>query len=93
VAGEHLPFLSPREWEHLLSTRLSGPSGAGGRFRLIRSEGPRAIVEFDHRNVFRARELLDGAAGGPVPLRSTRTWGTLVGAKDWLRARSRDVDK
>jgi hypothetical protein len=82
VAGEHLPVFPPSGWEALLRTALGG----GIPFRVIRVEGARAIVEVDHLAADRARV----AWNGPLPnglgrLATVRTWGTLVGAKNWLR--------
>jgi len=54
-------------------------------FRLVRSEGRRAIAEVDHRSVGRARAAWNGAAPTGPALETRRTWGTLVGAKNWLR--------
>jgi len=89
VAGEPVPSLSPRAWESLLAERLARGDGPAPRFRLVRSEGRRAIAEVDHLSARRAREAW--AAPPPDPneptLRPHRTWGTLVGAKEWLRGR------
>ncbi|HYB63381.1 MAG TPA: hypothetical protein VEE86_03045 [Thermoplasmata archaeon] len=89
VAGEHLPFLSPRAWESLLGERLSSAGPPVPRFRLVRAEGRRAIVEVDHLAARHARAAF--STGPPRPgglaLVSRRTWGTLVGAKAWLRGR------
>ncbi|HYA57991.1 MAG TPA: hypothetical protein VEH57_05975 [Thermoplasmata archaeon] len=58
------------------------------RWRLIRVEGRRALVEVDWRVTSNAR----AAWNAPIPQRpgskiaSRRTWGTLVGAKRWLRS-------
>ncbi|MCI4372158.1 MAG: hypothetical protein L3K02_00720 [Thermoplasmata archaeon] len=83
MAGEHLPPLPPRWWETTLRRRSAAvPSGVP--FRLIRSEGPRAVVEIEHRQVSDARTLWTGAIEGQLTLATVRTWGTLVGAKSWL---------
>jgi hypothetical protein len=82
------PFpASPAAWESLLRARLARAGIAPARFRLIRSDGPRAIAEVDHRSAGPARSAWTGAADGDVPLVPHRTWGTLVGAKAWLRRR------
>ncbi len=89
VAGEHFPSLSPRAWEGLLSERLASAGVSVRRFRLIRAEGRRAIVEVDHLAAPRARAAWSASPSGPneVGLVPQRTWGTLVGAKAWLRGR------
>jgi len=89
VVGELLPPLSPRAWESLLADRWTATGEPSPRFRLIRSEGRRAIVEVDHLLAARARAAWSGATRAPgVPtLVSFRTWGTLVGAKAWIRGR------
>ncbi len=88
VAGEHFPSLSPRGWEALLRGRFDPALGPPG-FRLIRSDGGRAVVEVGHRSMGTART----AWNGPLPqggrLATVRTWGTLVGAKRWLATRRR----
>jgi hypothetical protein len=94
VAGEHFPSFS-REWEALLRDRLDRSGHGGLPFRLIRSDGRRAVVEVGHRSVPATRAAWSSAEPvGPGPSLSTRrTWGTLVGAKAWLRDRSvRDCD-
>jgi hypothetical protein len=57
------------------------------RFRVIRVEGRRAVVEVGHQDATRARAAWNRAAP-PVEgrLATRRTWGTLVGAKRWLKA-------
>jgi hypothetical protein len=54
----------------------------------VRAEGRRAIAEVDHRAAAAARAVWNGpAAGSPELILATRrTWGTLVGAKRWLRS-------
>ncbi|MGA8603837.1 MAG: hypothetical protein WB788_02050 [Thermoplasmata archaeon] len=89
VAGEHFPSLSPRAWESLLAERLLSAGPPVPRFRLIRSEGRRAIAEVDQFSALRARAAWNAGPESPnapsiVP---RRTWGTLVGAKMWLRER------
>jgi hypothetical protein len=82
VAGEHLPPLSPRAWEALLRS-TAGPDLP---FRLVRSETHRAVVEVDHAVSDHARSAwnapLERSTG---QLSTVRTWGTLIGAKRWLR--------
>lgn len=88
VAGEHFPPLSPRAWEHLLAERLASAGPPTPRFRLIRSDGRRAIAEVDHLFAGRARAAWSTGApvtGGGVAISPQRTWGTLIGAKAWLR--------
>jgi hypothetical protein len=87
VAGEHFPALSPRSWESLLADRLAAAGVPVRRFRLIRSEGRRAVAEVDHLSAPGARAAWGAAApgAGAVPLIPRRTWGTLRGAKAWLR--------
>ncbi len=89
VAGEHLPpLLSPRWWEQTLRTAL-GPDEGGAELtlRVIRSEGPRAIVAVDQFHLARARAAWNRPAdtSGRVGLSTRRAWGTLVGAKAWIR--------
>jgi hypothetical protein len=93
VAGEPFPVLSPRWWDAALRAGLArGPGGSTDRFRLVRSEGARAIAEVDHSDAAAARTAwnakVDGAPG--LTLVTRRTWGTLVGAKRWLRGPSRN---
>ncbi len=83
VAGEHLPPLSPRWWEGALRRRSDGASAAVP-FRLIRSDGPRAIVEVEHRQADAARHLWTGPLDAQLTMATVRTWGTLEGAKAWL---------
>jgi hypothetical protein len=57
------------------------------RFRLIRVEGRRAVVEVGHVDVARARVAWNQVVIPPQGnLATYRTWGTLVGAKRWLRS-------
>ncbi|HYA55025.1 MAG TPA: hypothetical protein VEG42_05435 [Thermoplasmata archaeon] len=91
VAGELFPPLSPRAWEGLLAERwTAAPASPTPPFRLIRAEGRRAIVEVDHLFAAEARAAWAARpteAGRPT-LVPHRTWGTLVGAKAWLRSRA-----
>jgi hypothetical protein len=88
VAGEHLPFLSPRAWESLLAERFVARDAPAFRYRLIRSDGRRAVVEVDQWSAERARTVLAARPRPPgeVTVDPRKTWGTLVGAKEWLRA-------
>jgi len=88
VAGEHLPSLSPRGWEELLRG-LFDPALGALPFRLIRSDGRRAVVEVRHRTVTSARAAWNVALPDGGRLTTVRTWGTLVGAKRWLVSRRR----
>ena len=62
-------------------------AGAGlFSFRVVRAEGPRAVVEVEARDLPAARSawnLTLGPSAG-VTLRTWRSWGTLLGAKAWL---------
>jgi hypothetical protein len=86
AAGEHLPPLSARWWEGTLRAALDA-AGVPDRFRVVRSEGRRAIVEVDHLALLRVRSVLDRPPAGPGASRvgARQTWGTLRGAKAWLR--------
>ncbi len=79
MAGEHLPALSPRWWEAALRARALSIS-----FRVVRTEGRRAVVEVDQRTLAAARAGWPGPLDGGLTLATVRTWGTLVGAKSWL---------
>jgi hypothetical protein len=86
VAGEHLPsFFSPRDWEGLVHARLARQGFDSMRFRIVRSAARRAIVEVGHLDLTRFRSSFAEASGEGPAIRSVRTWGTLVGAKAWLR--------
>ncbi len=91
VAGEHLPaFLSPRWWESTLRAALPPDErGTAEALRVIRSEGTRAVVEVDQFSAPRFRSAWNHALGDVHAPRfaTRRTWGTLVGAKRWLRER------
>jgi RNase P/RNase MRP subunit POP5 len=86
VAGEPFPPAT-RWWETTLRDLLDR-SAVTGRFRLVRTDGYRAIVEVDHRlsatlRVAWTTELEE--RGHRLRLGTRRTWGTLRGAKAWLR--------
>ena len=86
VAGEHVPVPTPHWWEATLRACLDR-SGVPGRFRVIRSEGYRAIAEVDQRRAGPARAAWTTAVEGRGPrLITRRTWGTLRGAKAWIRS-------
>jgi len=58
-----------------------------GPFRLIRSDGYRAIAEIDQHRLAATRAAWNAPVdGGDARLATRRTWGTLRGAKAWLRA-------
>jgi len=89
VAGEHLPPPSPHWWEATLR-RGFDRARVAGRFRLVRAERYRAIAEVDQLRAVAARGAWTGPADEPgVRLTTRRTWGTLRGAKAWLRAGAR----
>ncbi len=87
AAGPYPAPGSPADWATELRVRLDAVGLAATPFRVIRANGPRAIVEFDHRAVSAIRRGLEriGSDGRGRTLRPFRTWGTLVGAKAWLR--------
>jgi hypothetical protein len=84
VAGEHFPPFS-RDWEAWLRDRLDRSGLGSVRFHLIRAEGRRAIVEVDHRQALPARSAWTTPDPSGFAVAPRRTWGTLVGAKAWLR--------
>jgi len=91
VAGEHLPSPPPRWWEATLRGCLDR-SAVPGRFRLVRAEGRRAVVEVDQlrsRAVRAAWTTSVPEQGAEVRIATRRTWGTLRGAKVWLRRGAR----
>ena len=96
VAGDHPPPFSTAAWEQFLR-RHGAPSGAPPfRWRLIRAEGARAVVEVDHRSADAARSAWNASeeiGTEVVRVVSRRTWGTLRGAKSWLRADGRDLGR
>jgi hypothetical protein len=87
VAGSHPPPGSSHAWEAVLRARLVRAGVSPVFFRLIRSEGTRAVAEVDHRTAALARAAWEATEEAPpdLPLVPRRTWGTLVGAKAWLR--------
>ena len=89
MAGE--PPVPTRAIESALLARLRAalPEGAPVRVRVIRREGDRAIAEVEHRQADSARSAWNGkipVPGGSFEATTHRTWGTLRGAKIWLRA-------
>ena len=91
VVGE---TIVPRPWlEEALRRALTPRSGAippaPRRIRIIRLERAKALVEIGHRWAAEARSAwngpVPGPSGRPVALATRRTWGTLRGAKLWLR--------
>ena len=95
VAGEHLPPLSPVWWERSLRSCLER-AGLGVGFRLLRSEGRRALVEVDHRAAVPVRAAWTTSWSTPestVEIATRRTWGTVRGGKEWLRADRRRPER
>jgi RNase P/RNase MRP subunit POP5 len=88
VVAEPFPPLSSSGWERLFGASLERAGTPAPRFRVIRAEARRAIVEVGHLDLARVRAALQapGPDGRPGALVPRRTWGTLVGAKAWLRA-------
>jgi hypothetical protein len=93
VAGSSRFLPSIRWWEETLSSLLEATPSAGARVRVIRAEAVRAIVEVDHHTAPRSRKVWNAVVASPNGERweisTKRTWGTLVGAKSWLRERRR----
>ncbi|MGA8543212.1 MAG: hypothetical protein WB947_06740 [Thermoplasmata archaeon] len=86
MAGE--PFPPPARWWETTLRHLLDRSAVAGRFRLVRTDGYRAIVEVDQHIAAALRvawttELEE--RGSRLRLGTRRTWGTLRGAKVWLR--------
>ena len=86
-----VPTLSARWLEQVLANRLAEGIGQRPRIRVIRHEGPKAIVEVDHRLAPAARDAwnctIHGVAPGTLLIRTVRTWGTLLKGKVWIRSR------
>lgn len=93
VAGD--PSFSPKRLLQWLGDRLSD-SGSPPTLRIVRVEGRRAVVSLPHTWVRAARAQWNGrwtaADGTPVEVQTVRTWGTLVGAKQWLRRRDPSIE-
>jgi hypothetical protein len=90
AAGEPVPSRLP-PWGLWLHDALVGAGVPGLSFRLIRSEGPRAVIRVAREDAAVARRAWNTARtpSGSGPLRTLRTWGTLVGAKAWVAAAER----
>jgi len=91
AGGEPFPLSSSTAWVPRLRDAFDAAGLAQVPFRVVRTEGPRAIVEVEARHVPAARRAwnpeMQGARG--CSLGTTKTWGTLQGAKAWLaRART-----
>ena len=101
VEGGEPPSI--RELGHLLALRLAGGPQRGlpaplPWLRVVRAQGPRAIVEIAHTDLASARTAWNGplseapeprgppalGARGRLSVRTRRTWGTLKDAKLWL---------
>jgi RNase P/RNase MRP subunit POP5 len=93
VAGE-LP-LSPRSIEAELRRRLEAIGAHSPSFQIIRWEGGRGLVRVAHYDVRRAREAWNyrgpATTGGPLTVRTDRTYGTLRKGKAWLAGPKRSV--
>ncbi len=65
---------------------LATAGGTGGPIRVLRVQGPRAVVQIDQMRSDAARHAWNGTVPGTPGLRlaTRRTWGTLVGAKAWV---------
>ncbi len=91
VAGPSL--FSSRLLERWLSDRLASLHGDRPKIRVVRWEERRALVDVPHLWAVRARAAWNGewtvAEGGPLLVRTHRTWGTLAKGKRWLRSRLR----
>jgi hypothetical protein len=91
VAGEPVPPTASRLWQAWLHRALEEAGAPELAFRIVRSDGPRAIVEVALPDARTAR--LAWNSGSVVPGRgrlcTARTWGTLIGAKAWAARRGR----
>ncbi|MFZ0891014.1 MAG: hypothetical protein WB778_09100 [Thermoplasmata archaeon] len=89
MAGPSRFLPSIRWWEETLSSLLAATPSAGARVRVIRAEAVRAIVEVEHQTALHSRKVWNAVVASPNGERweisTKRTWGTLVGAKSWLR--------
>jgi hypothetical protein len=84
----------PRPWLERALREALPPAPVDSRARqprIIRLERGRALVEVGHRWAAVARKAWNGPVtgpqGGPIELSTRRSWGTLRGAKIWLRSR------
>ncbi len=88
VAGASNLRISPPWWQSILSSYQS-PDPAPPPFRIVRFHHDRAIVEVGNLAVVSARAAWNASIKGPdgqsYSLRTVRSWGTLVGAKAWLK--------
>jgi hypothetical protein len=86
VAGEPFPGPLPATWGLRLERALAAAGVAGVPFRVIRTDGPRAIVRVPRGQAASARRAWNSAASDaePAALRTVRTWGTLVDARGWI---------
>jgi hypothetical protein len=88
AATEPFPSTSPSVWVGRLRRALVDAGSPGLPFRLVRSEGRRAIIEVEALDAPAARRAWNRDVGPDDRMRTERTWGTLVGAKAWIgRAR------
>ncbi|MFZ3356266.1 MAG: hypothetical protein WA549_05850 [Thermoplasmata archaeon] len=64
---------------------------------MIRAEAVRAIVEVEHHIALQSRRVWNTVVASPTGERweitTKRTWGTLVGAKTWLREKRRSAPR
>ncbi len=89
VAGQLVLPPTARWWEATLRRCLARVA-FGGRFRLVRSDGYRAIAEVDQFHSLAARAAwTTPVEDAGVALVARRTWGTLRPAKVWIRNRAR----
>jgi hypothetical protein len=85
------PFPPPKLLEAALRRALTDPASPASApaVRVIRVEIDRAIAQIAHTAVPRARAGWNGPLDVPgravFAVRTRKTWGTLVGAKRWLR--------
>jgi hypothetical protein len=93
VAGPSRFLPSTRWWEETLSSLLADATRANSRVRVVRTESIRAIVEVDQSMTTPSRRAWNRAVAAPNGeqwrIATKRTWGTLVGAKAWLKDRRR----
>jgi hypothetical protein len=88
LPGEPFPPPPARWWEAVLRRRFDR-AAVPGRFRLIRTDGYRAVAEVDQLRAAAARAAWNApATDGDAAVVTRRTWGTLRRAKRWLRGGS-----
>ncbi len=87
MTGELVPVGSPDAWRHVLDG--IEPATRPFSYRVVRSDARRAIVAVDQHTMVLARARWNAASdpAGQWSIRTERTWGTLVGAKTWIRRR------